>query len=286
MATQVLVNSGESLHVSWYIDGVLTDPDGTATTVTITRDSDGSAIVTGGAASQLNQGVYLYSLQPQSSLDKLTVVWSATFNGLAQSVTTYVDIVGGYFVTLNAIRTSPNMPDISKFTTEKLIEARQWFETLAENYCGQAFVPRYKRIRYAGSGHPTLLADMNVRTIRSVRDYTSGTVYTAYTSDELADIDVDPVGSLTRLSNVWRFGTRNIEIVYEHGMDACPADMADAALDAIRRHLLENQTGRTVLSVADDLGGVTRYSTPGENRPTGYAEVDRVLNSYRLLAVG
>lgn len=284
-ATQVLRNTAESLPVYFSVDGSETDADGEVT-VTVTRD-DGTALVTGATATHPTFGRYEYQLSPQTNLDRLTLQWTGTFSGVYQpaAATTYVDIVGAYYVSLTDLRAEPTLADTNKFTVSKLITARQWFETLAEQYCGQAFVPRYKRIRISGDGSSTLLLDPNIRTVRSVTTYTSATEYTTFTADELAGIDIDPVGVLTRWSATWPYGNRNIEIVYEHGMDACPGDLADAALDATRRHLLENQTGRTVLSVADDLG-VTRYSTPGMGRPTGYAEVDSVLNRYRMVSVG
>jgi hypothetical protein len=290
MATQVLVNSGESLHVSWYIDGVLTDPDGTATTVTITKDSDGSAIVTGGVASQAGQGVYLYSLQPQARLDRLTVVWSATFNGLAQSVTTYVDIVGGYYVSLNELANMKNLSDSSKFTPAKLIDARLWFEAKFERYTGRAFVPRYKKLVMWGTGSSAMqLPDENIRTLRGVQ---FGTVNLSDAA--LANIALEASG---RIQHFWPLGVNGpddsfgiygssfpinarITIAYEYGTDFCPDDVRDVAKTAIYDHLLNDQSGRREYSAITDLG-IIRYSKPGPDRPFGIESVDEVANDRR-----
>lgn len=285
VATQVLRGSGEIVTVTFTVDGTPTDPDNVAATVTITRD-DGTAIATNATASRIDTGTYGYSLQPQADLDHLTAVWTAAFSSLTQSVTTYVDVVGGYYVSLAELRAMKNLDSITAFTTAELIDARQWFETLAENYCGQAFVPRYKRTRLTGSGTAELLLDMNVRTVRSVKDYTDAATYTAYTADELADIDIDPVGVLTRLTTgAWRAGRRNLSVVYEHGMDACPPDLREAAKNAIRYKLLDDNTGHREYALQTEVG-IVRFGRPGPGRPTGDDEVDRVLNSYRLVAVG
>lgn len=283
-STQVLVNSGESIRATFYVDGNATDPDGNTATVTITKDSDGSAVATNAATTRISTGTYAYALQPQAALDRLKVVWSGTFDSLPQPVTTYLDIVGGYFVTLAELRAMPNLSDPAKFSTAELIEARQWFETLAEHHCGRAFVPRYKKLRMSGSGTSTLLLDMDIRSVRSVRDYTDATTYTAFTAAELADIDIDPLGNLTRLTGSWRYGIRNLVLVYEHGMDACPDNLRAAAKDVIRNHLLEDHTGHQEYALQTDVG-IIRFERPGPGAPTGNRTADTVLNSYRLISV-
>jgi hypothetical protein len=288
--TQVLRNSGEQLRVTFTIDGVATDPDGQAATVTITAD-DGTAVATAATAARISAGVYGYVLAPQADLDVLTAVWSATFSAIPMAVTTTVEIVGGYYVSLAELRALPNLSDTTKFTTADLIDARQWFETKFERYTGRAFVPRYRRLVMWGSGVDTMqLPDQYIRTLRTV---SFGTV--DLSDAALANIALEASG---QIRHFWPLGIngpddsfgvygstfpRNarITLAYEYGLDQTPDDVADAAKQAIRSHLLNDETGRPMLSIADGAGGTTRFATPGPNRPFGIPDVDAVANDRR-----
>lgn len=280
--TQVLRNSGERLQVTFTVDGVATDPDGNSATVTITK-ADGTVLQASTPTTRLDAGVYTYSLQPQADLNELTATWTGTFSGVTQSITTRVEVVGGYYCSLAELRAEPNLDSTTKFTTAKLIAARQWFETLAERYCNQAFVPRYRRLRLSGDGTTRLfLPDPYVTRILSVTDTATNTLFTA---DELADLVADPVsGAVTRVSlGVWPANSLWVE--YEHGLTDVPDDIHDAAKIAVRDKLLNDQTGRPMLSIADGAGGTTRFAMPGPGRPTGIPDVDAALNGYRLPVV-
>lgn len=286
---QVLRNSDERLQVVFYVDGVPTDPDADAVTVTITRD-DGTALASAASAIRLDQGVYAYPLSPQANLDHLTAVWTGMFSAITQSVTTYVDIVGGYYVSLAELRAMKNLDDATKFTAEDLIAARQWFETSFERYTGRAFVPRYKRIVMWGSGGAVMqLPDEYLRSLRTVK-FASVDLSSA----AIANISVEASG---RIQHFWPLGINGpddsfgvygstfpanarITFVYEYGMDACPDDVREAAKTAIRMRLLDDETGRREYALVTDVG-VVRYSRPGEDRPFGIEEVDRVANDRR-----
>jgi hypothetical protein len=270
---QVLRNTAESLRVTFTIDGVPTDADGPVT-VTVTSD-DGTALATDSTASQVTTGVYAYSLAPQPDLDLLTLVWSGAFNGFPAQVTTYAEVVGGFYFSLQELIAMPNIGQ--RFTTAQLVAARQWFESLAESYCGQAFVPRYRRRLYSGRGTDTLLLEPNTYFLRSVVDNDG----TAFTEEQLVTINLLPTGEAILTDGmVWAVGNRNIEVAYECGFFTCPEDIHSAALDAVRFKLLDDQ-GRREYSVQTELG-IIRMSTPGPNRPTGAPSVDEALVRRRM----
>lgn len=289
MATQVLRNSGELLTVAFTVDGVLTDADADDVSVTITRD-DGTAIETNAAAAPVSTGVYGYALAPSATLDRLTVVWTGVFSGITQSVTTYVDIVGGYYVSLAEIRALKNLADTTKYPTTDLITARQWFETKFERYTGRAFVPRYRSIVAWGTGTDNMvLPDQYLRTLRAVQ---FGTV--DLSDAALANIALEGSG---RIQHFWPLGVngpddtfgvygstfpRNAQITlaYEYGLDQAPDDVVEAAKVAIAVKLVTDLTGNREISVQTEIG-IVRMSYPGPDRPFGIPFCDEVANDRR-----
>lgn len=273
---QVLRDTGTNLQVTFYSDEVLTDPDGQTATATITK-ADGTAIATAAATTRLSTGVYRYGLADQADLNYLTVVWQGTFGGLVQTVTDYVEIVGGFYVSVSEIRAMQNLADTNKFTTAALRAARAWFETKFEEATGVAWVPRYKRVVLNGRGNADLLLPvMRPRVIRSLRVYTSPTAYTAYTAAELADLGVHDYGALTRLYlGTFTAGNRNVIVEVEHGFDYPPPDVKEAALVAIRDKVIGDQTGNRVYAVQTQ-DGIIRNSTAGDGRPYGIPFCDDV----------
>jgi hypothetical protein len=186
------------------------------------------------------------------------------------------------YVTLDEIRALPNLGDENRFTDDELADAREWFETLFEDYTGMAFVPRAITARFVGAcGAELMLPHWPVRSIVGARVYTSTTAYTAFTADELADILIDGVGSLRRYSlGYW---PSDVEIDYVHGQAAPPADVKREALVAIQEKLMEDNSGRPAdrtYGVATD-GVFVRSILPGEDKPFGIASVDECANRYR-----
>lgn len=264
-------------------DGVAADAAG-AVTVGVAK-ADGTVVLTAGTATTHGTtGVYTVALTAAqtSSLDLLTATW--TDAGDSSTTTSRHEIVGGYYVSIADLRAQANVDNTSKFPNAKLIAARRWFEDLAERYTGQAFVPRYGRVWANGSSSQTLRPSVGpLRSLRSARTYSDATNYTAFSVSELADVHVDPWCLHRRTLGYWWPGTSNLLLEVEYGHDRPPNDIREASLEAIRSHLLNDQSGRPMLSVADGAGGTTRYAIPGPDRPTGIPEVDTVLNRYRMV---
>lgn len=278
MAETILRNTGELLDLTFYVDGVATEADGDVT-VTVTRERGAVLVASTTAVDHADVGRYQYSLSPQADLDLLTVTWSGVFSGTTQTVTTQVEIVGGYYVTLAEIRAQKNLDSTTKFTAIELDTAQRAVETMIEEFCGVAFVPRYHRDVFTGDGSTfRQLSKMYPRTIL------------AASLDGVAVADTS-AWSVTRggwlqtgstyLTAPSYVGAENAWVAYEHGLDAPPADLKRAALIAIRANLLDDQTGHRELSIANEFGGTTRFAAINEDNPTGIPAVDGVLKRYR-----
>lgn len=292
MADEVLAKTAVRLPITFSPDGVPTDPDNQTATVTVTRD-DGTVLVADSSTDRLDVGVYAYQLDPQTDLDRLTLDWTGTFGGTPQTITTFVDIVGGYYVTLSELRATTNLGNAAKYPTAKLVDARRWFEDLFEQYTSRAFVPRYRKVTVWGDGSDQImLPDEHIRRLRSV---TIGT--TVLDADRVATLEVlgsglvrrprpDPlVGQYpTVLANGWPlalFGLdQRVTVVYEHGLDEPPEDIRRAARVAIQAELLSDHSGVRELSVQTEVG-VVRMSYPGPDRPFGIPMVDARANAWK-----
>lgn len=285
----------QTIQTTFYLDGVAA----TAGTVTVTiTKADGSALVTDAATTAAGTPTFVYSyvLPAQTNLNDLTATWTGTISGSPATATTEIEIVGGFYVTLAAIRALPNLSDTSKFPNAKLIDARQWFETTFERATGVAWVPRFARDRVDGSGTSTLMLPRwpvrrnpvtGLPAILSVRDYTTSAAYTSYDSAALADLVID--GPHLRRVNGTAFtsGARNLVVEYEHGFDRPPADVVEAAKITIQRKLLEDHNGRLpYLTITDGIA--QRFTVPGVKGPFSVDEANEAAaaNDHRLPAFG
>ena len=188
---------------------------------------------------------------------------------------------GNAYVTIDEIRALPNLGDTDRFTDDELALAREWFETTFEDYTGMAFVPRAATERLAGRCSTLMLRHWPVRSITAVRSYTTASAYTSFTADELADLLIDPTGSVQRYGlGAWPV---DVEVEYVHGQEAPPADVRKAALVAIQEKLMEDNSAtpsdRTYGTTTD--GVFVRNLLPGKDRPFGLASVDEVAGRYR-----
>jgi hypothetical protein len=273
---RVLRNTQATLEVTFYSGGVATDADG-AVTVDITR-ADGTAFATGAATTHGTTGQYKYTLAPQTNLEYFTLVWNGTFGGVAQKITTHTEIVGAFYAPVNDIAA---MKGLSGFSVAALEEARQWFEDLAEQYCGRAFVPRYGRTVTDGTGTAELLLLHRLpRKLLSVK--VNGVTVSSFSTWGLY-----PEGIVTRstgvgyaTSGIFTSGYSNVELTYEHGEDEPDLELRQAALRAIQYRLLGDNLGlpAEAMSAAVDVRGpLTFGAVAGPDRPTGIPEVDHVL---------
>lgn len=224
-------------------DGDLVEPAGTVT-VTVTTAAGASVVAAGGATTSGSTGVRYRALTATQigQVDELVAVWT---DGTS-STTTRVEVVGGYYASVREIRDSdPVLADPRKYATAQIVAARRAVETEFENYCGVAFVPRYRRVRVDGTGTGELvLPDPELRSVRSVREYDDDGNYEAYSAAELAAIPAAASGVAVRTDDdAFELGTANVVVEYEHGYDRPPSDIVEAFFLRVRDVLNRSNRG-------------------------------------------
>lgn len=178
--------------------------------ITITRDSDGSALVTDSATTHVSgepeYWTYEVSGSDLADLDILTAMWTDGDS----SYTTQVEVVGGYVVSLAAIKDKLG----EDASDDELIRAREQALDEIERACHVSFRPRYRKERISGNGTDRLLLGS-----RQPRRILSLEVDDSPLSE--ADIDaliLEPSGVVVR-DSTWASGRSNIVVTYESGYE-------------------------------------------------------------------
>lgn len=266
-----------TLSHTFYVDGVATNPSPDAATVTITRD-DGTAVVTAAAATEAGTGIVSYTVTPTHTalLDTWEVAWTATFGALPQTFTDIVEVAGGVLFTLAQARALKPLDSLTAYTTAQIAEARTMVETALEDACGVAFVPRYAKSTFSGSGTSTMLLPPRVRAIRSASN--EGV---AVSAPYLATMRMLSTGELYYPS-IWGAGFANYEIAYEWGYDAPPPRVSQAALLWAKAWLTKGPIDERWTSMTSE-DGTYALSTPGmRGANSGLPEVDQTIHEYSL----
>lgn len=148
---------------------------------------------------------------------------------------------------------------------EDLIEE---FEDIAERYTGVAYLPREVTTTVEVCGNRWVSPHFLITAVESLE--IEDVALTTHTFADGYGIDF---GS-------YRRGT--MVITYTHGMTEPPKAILRACYEYVRACAMADNSSvpRDVISQSGD-GFTTRYSTPdwAKRRPTGYIEVDRLLNS-------
>lgn len=307
--------------------GVLTDVDGglgALPSLTVTRE-DGATYPpplvthtgTGVYSATLTPSLLVGSLVaagPTSTVDQLTVTWTAVVGGTATTVTQRLDVVGGFYFDLAELRALPNMSDTPaggagfKYPDAQLLAARMWIEALIERVCDTSFVQRYARQVFDGN-HTDPLGTLSLREpyARSVLSVRLNGVFMS--PAELAGLAIFESGKIERYAtgyavqsggyspfsngsgygyniSPWPRGRRNIEVRYAAAFSDLPADdLRQAALQAARYRVLSvygsSGTPDRALSVSGEYGVFSLASANVKDRPTGLPEVDATILGWR-----
>jgi hypothetical protein len=182
-------------------------------------------VVTGAAATEAGVGKVTYTLTPTQTalLDTLTVSWTATFGGQAQTFTDTVEVAGDVVFTIAQARAA-GLSDTTTYPDDRITEARTYSETEIERALGFALVPRYSLDTLSGMGRPGLRVRYPyVRAIRSV----------SIAGVPLATADVAAITSNAGVlyGYTWPIGYANVLVGYEHGLPSPPPGATRAALD-------------------------------------------------------
>lgn len=251
----------------------LVDQDGAAAAVvgTLTANLervDGTSLATGRAtAAGTGTGAYTVTLTAAecATLDVIKVTW---IEGTTTRATTFHRIVGGFMFSIDDLAAKSGM---STVTQAEMIVARDWITDVIEKNTGVAWVPTYDVEEFfARTSYVHALDRRPVRTVRSVTiDDVAQTV---------ADIDVDRGSGV--LSGVTFHDVCSVG--YEHGFDAPPADLRDAALEGARDRVLRTSSGLSdrTRAITNDLGVTQQFSYPGPGHPTGIDSVDAAIRNH------
>jgi hypothetical protein len=247
-----------------------TDPD--IATVRLVDDLGVEVIASTDADDADGAGGFSYTVAAAhtASLAAWSATWSAAVDGETQSIDTPVEVVGGFLFDIPTVRGMGITAD--RYSDATVAAARTLVESELEDACKRAFVPRYVRDVLSGDGSTTLLLPQ--RLASAVTAVTVDGV--ALTSDELAELVLDPdTGELYRPLG-WSKGRRNIAVRYVHGHQRPPAAAVRAGQDLIkdvltyptapidpRASLISNDLGTLSLVTAGIRGAM--FSLPSCN---------------------
>lgn len=265
------------------------NPGGTVTVDIV--DANGTAVVTDATTTyDSTTGAYTTAINashiPSTAL--LTASWSNGALSTSDTVQTVVEVVGGYYFSIAQARAykTGDLNDLTKYSTPLLRQVRAEVEATFERVCWP-FVPRYRRVEVQGHGKPwVILPDMHVRTVRSVREYSTDGTYVAFTASELGGVQVDDSGIIRSIDGrPFGWGCSRVVVEYTAGFDRPPPDVLDAALYYLRYRANTQRNGlpeRATSYSAGPDGGTYSLTTAGlRGSITGLPDVDVVLNDKR-----
>jgi hypothetical protein len=264
-------------------DGDAADPAGTVT-VGVADEAGTTVVAAGSATATGSTGVRTYTLTAAAtSVPKILV---ATWTNGTITTTTRAEVVGGYYASVRQVRDSDAvLEDPRKYSAAQIVAARRAVEREFEDFCGVAFVPRYRRVRLDGTGRDELvLPDAELRSVRSLREYDDDLNFEAYTASELLAIPASRAGVAVRTDGeIFERGRSNVVVEYEHGYDRPPTDVLEAFFLRVRDVLNRQNRGvpDRATTFTSDVGGTYSLLVAGRGGSvTGIPDVDVVLRRY------
>lgn len=274
------------------LQATLTDADGEVdyalssdVTVTVTR-LDGTTLINAQPAT-VSSGVATYALtaaQTGAGLDVLTASW--THNGTVRT-TTYHEVVGRHWFAPSALRSVAGVDKALQAlpgdgSTQSLVSARTWVESLIEWATNVAWVPRVQLDTLNAYGHDeVVLSRPWARTLRSLTIDGS--------AETVGDWTITPYGTLRRSSGGAIVASQplGVHVLYDHGADAPPADLREAAVlaaaDWIKTRISTIDLRATGFS---GESGTISYARLDRDHPTGIPRVDEVIRAHRFAEIG
>ncbi len=265
-----------TIRVTFTLDGVATDPEPDDATVTLTRDSDGTTLGPYDCYDE-GEGAFSHTLTPEETadLDNLTAAWTVTYDGYEQTLTTRVEIVGGFLFALADLLALK--PGNLTWTTEQMAEMRMTVEQSIEDEYGTALVPRYARktVNAYGDAHITLRSP-----IRAIRSATVNG--TALSGDQL---DVLAINGASVTGYGW--SSWPVTVDYEYGLDQPPRRLKQAGIRLARQWMVNGPIDDRALGAASPDGNFSfGLATPGRNGSIfGLPDLDAAIQAspYRVL---
>lgn len=183
------------------------------------------------------------------------------------------------YFTLAELRALPDMANTTKYPEAAVEDAAAYIVSIIEREVGTSFITRIITDEpHDGCGDYVVLGDNYPRALLSVTE--AGVTVTGASLDARG-------GVLRRTTSGgrWLTGDANILVTYEAGYtSAPPADIKRAALKATRLELLASADTSSAnarrTSFSGEMG-VESWVIAGEDRPTGYPEVDAVILGWK-----
>jgi hypothetical protein len=185
------------------------------------------------------------------------------------------------YFTLAELRAFPDLSDAGKYPDARCTAVGEYVQAVIEGACGTSFVPRSVTETLDGDGTCSLrLSTPYIRAITSVT--IEGVLSTDTFTATHGILERTTTGSYWPLS--WTQGRRNVTVVYTAGYSTTPpADIKEAALQATRARLMSTSERSSIddrrTSISNEMG-VVSFVIAGDERPTGYPEVDAVINRW------
>lgn len=277
MRFRAVVGNDEKIQRTFYVGSTATDVTG-ALAVTVTRE-DGTVLTGANATDEAGTGVYSFTLDDvthTSRLDVLTLTWTGLFGGLTRKWVDQVDVVGNRMFELAELKNLPTA--LNPVPTDETLEAaRRQVEDAIEEATGRAWIRRYARDRFDGTGKvKTFLTKTPARALIAVKfdgstQDTAGWTLQANTGQLRTDGDAIPTAN----------AGQNIDVLYEHGADNPPDDLRLAGL-RWARHLIAGPASELpdrAMQVSYDWGSY-RLTMASVEYPSGLPDVDAVIGRY------
>lgn len=261
------------------------------TLAVVVTNSAGTQVTTGNAVAVdmvLQVGQYYFSLTPThtANLDVYTVTWTGLVEAVSQTITTYFEVVGAHYFTIGQAREFDNRALSSRtdYPTTRIQEVRDSVSRRIEEITGVSWVPRAKRVTLNGLGNESLtLPGLYPRRIVSLAVTDSGGTVDTYDATELADLVVYDWGQLTRKTlGSFTFGSRNVNVLFEHGKDSPPEPIQRAAKMMLRHEIVPSNIEDRTTSFTDESG--TRQFAVANSKWkkwTGIPDVDSILFDFQ-----
>ena len=290
---RLLAGVAGEVSVTVYGDGEAVDiADSPAPSCVLVNADTGAAFVESPVVVEVATGRLVVSLTAAQTATpaRVKATWSFTVGAAAQTLVSYHEICGDVLFTLSEARAFDGaaLANESKYPDATLLAWRDRIAEEFEDICGVSFGSRATREVLSGSGRTSVwLPRMKCQAV-SAAALRSHTTWTALTSDELADLQLEPNGKLVRdVLGVWPEGVRNVRVDYTHGWERVPLGIRRAGLLVLRQYLPGSNLPANAISQVDSLG-TFQLSIPGrrENTWFGIPEADEVLGRYRLRLPG
>jgi hypothetical protein len=283
---QILQRTGVKATATFSVDGVATD-SGTQVKVDVVKP-DGTLLVTqANATDEAGAGVYGYQLDPQADPTRLRLEWSGTIGGVAMTIPTWVEVLGGHLFgigELRAFKVNGEQPFAATasplFTDDQLSDTRAAVLDEFTTILGFSPVPRHYREVLDGDGTGTLLlAELHAHRLLSVA---VGGVAQSAGGYTLKRSGVLHASSNYAASGAFAAGVGNVAVEYVAGWQRVEGIGRHVAMTMAAAELLPDGLSNAVSVTTPD--GISYSYEPSEvgrggyQRWTGIRKLDRWLN--------